>query len=399
MADDLDARICRGGSWWFNPGPSSSGGGGGFVDAPGSVSCSTAIADAPRGSALPSDHVGSSFADSFSLSAHFMDWGHDQLRSSGKAENSFHAMLQEDMSTRPYNFRQGSIEPELEPSMSQNFLLDHHQHHPSSTNDPAPDCSVITSYALAPTAYGCPPVMHLQTLLEADAKPQQSVYYDQPTETPMATAFHGTNWPVLKDQEGSSNPLHFSNNTPFWNASATAVNEAKSGFYPNSVPSQFVMPAFEPKLPSCSNFMVKSNRDASMPKKSGSETALKKPRVEAPSPLPTFKVRKEKLGDRITALQQLVSPFGKTDTASVLHEAIEYIKFLHNQVGLLSTPYLKNGQPMQQQQSAEKSKEGDESKKDLRSRGLCLVPVPSTYPMASEATVEFWHPTFGGTFR
>jgi hypothetical protein len=80
-------------------------------------------------------------------------------------------------------------------------------------------------------------------------------------------------------------------------------------------------------------------------------------------------VRKEKLGDRITALQQLVSPFGKvsfwifllfsnstltiaslcfvirlkahpmvmysylfqTDTASVLHEAIEYIKFLHDQ--------------------------------------------------------------------
>uniref|UniRef100_A0ACD5T8V1 Uncharacterized protein n=1 Tax=Avena sativa TaxID=4498 RepID=A0ACD5T8V1_AVESA len=60
--------------------------------------------------------------------------------------------------------------------------------------------------------------------------------------------------------------------------------------------------------------------------------AAKKPRTETPSPMPTFKVRKEKLGDRITALQQLVSPFGKTDTASVLHEAIGYIKFLHDQV-------------------------------------------------------------------
>jgi hypothetical protein len=130
------------------------------------------------------------------------------------------------------------------------------------------------------------------------------------------------------------------------------------------------------------------------------ETAFKKPRLETPSPLPTFKVRKEKLGDRITALQQLVSPFGKvreafdgqcalyykqqeclelcinifcakefflfdllllsrsihymqnntilfssrcarvqTDTASVLHETIEYIKFLHDQVGVSVCKY------------------------------------------------------------
>jgi hypothetical protein len=62
------------------------------------------------------------------------------------------------------------------------------------------------------------------------------------------------------------------------------------------------------------------------------ESAAKKPRVTTPSPLPTFKVRKENLRDQITSLQQLVSPFGKTDTASVLQEAIEYIKFLHDQV-------------------------------------------------------------------
>ncbi|KAJ0960592.1 hypothetical protein J5N97_001517 [Dioscorea zingiberensis] len=40
---------------------------------------------------------------------------------------------------------------------------------------------------------------------------------------------------------------------------------------------------------------------------------------------------KERLGMRIMALQQLVSPFGKLDMASVLHEALGYIRFLHDQ--------------------------------------------------------------------
>ncbi|GKV29251.1 hypothetical protein SLEP1_g38190 [Rubroshorea leprosula] len=48
------------------------------------------------------------------------------------------------------------------------------------------------------------------------------------------------------------------------------------------------------------------------------------------------KERKEKLSERIVALQQLVSPFGKTDTASVLLEAMEYIQFLHEQVKVCS---------------------------------------------------------------
>ncbi|CAL9132243.1 unnamed protein product [Musa textilis] len=67
----------------------------------------------------------------------------------------------------------------------------------------------------------------------------------------------------------------------------------------------------------------------------------RKPRVEQRSSFSPFKVRKEKLGDRIAALQQLVAPFGKTDTASVLMEAIGYIKFLLDQVEKLSVPYLR----------------------------------------------------------
>ncbi|XP_074270306.1 transcription factor bHLH112-like isoform X2 [Silene latifolia] len=117
----------------------------------------------------------------------------------------------------------------------------------------------------------------------------------------------------------------------------------------------------------------------------------KRQRIETLSPLPSFKVRKEKLGDRITALQQLVSPFGKTDTASVLHEAIEYIKFLHDQVNVLSTPHLKNGAPGQHQQVMNDN--GDVNS-DLRSRGLCLVSISSTYPVTQETPVDFWTPTF-----
>ncbi|OMO58189.1 hypothetical protein COLO4_34813 [Corchorus olitorius] len=81
--------------------------------------------------------------------------------------------------------------------------------------------------------------------------------------------------------------------------------------------------------------------------------AMKKARVQPSATQSTFKVRKEKLGDRITALHQLVSPFGKTDTASVLLEAIGYIRFLQSQIEALSLPYLGTGSSgnIRQQQS------------------------------------------------
>ncbi|XP_027768375.1 putative uncharacterized protein DDB_G0282133 isoform X2 [Solanum pennellii] len=53
-------------------------------------------------------------------------------------------------------------------------------------------------------------------------------------------------------------------------------------------------------------------------------------------------VPKVKLADKVTALQQIVSPFGKTDTASVLWETINYVRFLQEQIQLLSHAYMKS---------------------------------------------------------
>ncbi|CAA0826468.1 Transcription factor bHLH113 [Striga hermonthica] len=99
--------------------------------------------------------------------------------------------------------------------------------------------------------------------------------------------------------------------------------------------------------------------------------------------------KKEKLGDRITALQQLVSPFGKTDTASVLHEASGYIRFLHDQVQVLCSPYLQRlPTTIEEPPHPENGdlKEWETKKKSyLRSRGLCLVPVELTLHVAEES--------------
>ncbi|WOL04537.1 transcription factor bHLH112-like [Canna indica] len=186
--------------------------------------------------------------------------------------------------------------------------------------------------------------------------------------------------------------LQFANETPFWNpnSASCSATEAHSIRPPKLVQNE---------ASSYSDLAVKSSC-STMEKRSGSEPPPKKQRMGTPSPLTTFKVRKEKLGDRITALQQLVSPFGKTDTASVLHEAIEYIKFLHDQVRVLSAPYLKSGNQVQPIKSLDKSKDREgQNDQDLRSRGLCLVPIPSTFAVATEIPTDFWTPTFVGTFR
>lgn len=360
------------------------------------------------------------------LSSQSMDW--NQALLSEKGDTSFRSLLQEDLSSNNGNFQPESDAAAASsqehwrhklfsgtPSeqINRGFSLDQSQFSSqASSND-----STITSHSLT-TAFQVDSAT-AYSLLMSENQPHSN-YQNRPISNypsyPSSGGGYGGNAaemipamkypPFLrtsppKQQQATaannSNHLHFTNNTPFWNASAPppAMTDARSSFFP----------PLQSQIPTAPSFDAKPKnkgevRDLSTAtKKSNTETSNKRARNETPSPLPAFKVRKEKMGDRITALQQLVSPFGKTDTASVLSEAIEYIKFLHEQVSALSAPYMKNGAAMQNQQITDKAKDPEGPRQDLRSRGLCLVPVSSTFPVTHETAVDFWTPTFGGTFR
>ncbi|KAF7809575.1 transcription factor bHLH111 [Senna tora] len=130
-----------------------------------------------------------------------------------------------------------------------------------------------------------------------------------------------------------------------------------------------------------------------------SEVMLKKPKQDQTSTASSTKVQapKVKLSDRITTLQQIVSPFGKTDTASVLFEAIGCIKFLQEQIQLLSNSYMKTNSHKDGWGSLDR-KEKD-VKVDLRSRGLCLVPISFTPQLYTDNTApDYWTPPYRGCF-
>ncbi|XP_020266026.1 transcription factor bHLH112-like [Asparagus officinalis] len=99
---------------------------------------------------------------------------------------------------------------------------------------------------------------------------------------------------------------------------------------------------------------------------------------------PTMKAstlkKSQKLGDKITALQQLVSPFGKTDTASVLQEACAQIKVLHEQIRVLSSRYFGAKASYRSQDNIA------EEKFDLKRKDLCLVSMSSIMKLSDQET-------------
>ncbi|KAG0485450.1 hypothetical protein HPP92_009529 [Vanilla planifolia] len=92
------------------------------------------------------------------------------------------------------------------------------------------------------------------------------------------------------------------------------------------------------------------------------------------------KAGKEKLGPHVRALHQLVSPMGKSDTASVLQEAMECIRFLHEQVLFLSSPAV--------EEESGKAAVRREGAGDLGRLGLCLVPVSWWTKLLADGEVE-----------
>ncbi|KAI4382833.1 hypothetical protein MLD38_008746 [Melastoma candidum] len=102
--------------------------------------------------------------------------------------------------------------------------------------------------------------------------------------------------------------------------------------------------------------------------------------------------RSQKISDKITALQKLVSPYGKTDTASVLQEASLYIKLLQDQIQMLTNSYA-SIRGMHPQLVPVHQAHGETSvpcgRRDLRSRGLCIVPISSVCEVAAKNHIGY----------
>ncbi|EHA8591157.1 transcription factor bHLH123-like [Cocos nucifera] len=163
------------------------------------------------------------------------------------------------------------------------------------------------------------------------------------------------------------------------------------------------------------------------PSPDGCSISFQQKRPEKPitSHIAPLKIRKEKLGDRIATLQQLVSPFGKTDTASVLLDAIEYIKCLQEQLTIrkeklgdriatlqqLVSPFGKTDTAsvlldaieyikcLQEQLTSYEIKKEMGGKEDLRGRGLCLVPISTICSVGKDASINSWAPRSGTIYR
>ncbi|XP_062214521.1 transcription factor LATE FLOWERING-like isoform X2 [Phragmites australis] len=139
--------------------------------------------------------------------------------------------------------------------------------------------------------------------------------------------------------------------------------------YMSSSPTATAISAISSPKPQA--FKKKGSRGGDQRKAAPAAATNKRPRVS-----------RERLGERIIALQQLVSPFGKSDTASVLHEALGYIRFLHDQV--------------QVQESAAGVVVEPPRPSDLRSRGLCLVPISCTEHVAGNGNgADIWSVAVG----
>lgn len=137
---------------------------------------------------------------------------------------------------------------------------------------PLVDTVISTSSAGFPVgsvSYGYPSTL-VQSLFDSDSQSQQSLFNNNRSIMSYSSTAnnYGTNsnelspssWtkfsaPFYPKQQPCG--LHFSNKTPFWNASTEALtdNNIRPGLHPSSQ-SQYLVPTFEEK-PKCSNLPTK----------------------------------------------------------------------------------------------------------------------------------------------
>lgn len=143
----------------------------------------------------------------------------------------------------------------------------------TSENATATTCQGLsTGFSMGSPSYGYPSTL-IQSLFDPDPQPQQSLFNNR-TINYSSPPNYGTTlnelspcWPKLapflkpslpkQQQQPACGGLHFSNNTPFWNASATALNDIRPSFLPSPQP-QFLVPTFDEK-PNCFNLTTKVN--------------------------------------------------------------------------------------------------------------------------------------------
>ncbi|CAJ2676234.1 unnamed protein product [Trifolium pratense] len=313
---------------------------------------------------------------------------------------------------------------------------DHHHHQPffsttTTTTSPSPSNYFVTPY---PTSSSLPlpswhenqdqlPESWSQLLMSGGVvyeEDKEQIMLSQPLSNASSLVDHVKQETSVNNYVYGNEEFHGTTNSSTWSQIVSVPSSSSS----KSSMLDFSNNKFDTRSPPSDPSSDQCNSGAT-------GGALKKARVQPSTTQPTFKVRKEKLGDRITALHQLVSPFGKTDTASVLLESIGYIRFLQSQIEALSLPYLGNGSvgggnmKNQQQQyvqgekscffpehpgqllnenclkrkASEQDCEEEEEKKDLRSRGLCLVPVSCTLQVGSDNGADYWNSSFGGGYQ
>lgn len=204
-------------------------------------------------------------------------------RSSGRTEGNFHEMLQEDSSSAP-NFRQETMMESIQVQKEwspKNFMgggedassnvfkqinqaLNLDQPRLNSSEDCAVSCQGLpaNSFSMTSAPFGSPSTL-LQGLFDSNPHPQQAIF-DNRSINYLNSNEISPSWPKLSQfldpstaKQQPSNQLQFSNNAPFWNASAASMTNVRSNFYPFPQ-TQFFAQNFEEK-PNCSNLSVKVN--------------------------------------------------------------------------------------------------------------------------------------------